>query len=67
LRTEDHSLVEEMVREGRITVEEAMVHGQRNIVTRAIGIAPTSRSTSGRSSPRRATATCSAATACSTR
>jgi PPM family protein phosphatase len=41
LRTEDHSLVEEMVREGRLTVEEAMVHGQRNIVTRAIGIAPT--------------------------
>jgi PPM family protein phosphatase len=41
LRTEDHSLVEEMVREGRITAEEAQAHGQRNIVTRAIGIAET--------------------------
>ena len=41
LRTEDHSLVEEMVRDGRITAEEALAHGQRNIVTRAIGIAPT--------------------------
>lgn len=39
LRTEDHSLVEEMVRDGRITAEEAVAHGQRNIVTRAIGIA----------------------------
>lgn len=41
LRTEDHSLVEEMVRDGRLTAEEALAHGQRNIVTRAIGIAPT--------------------------
>ncbi len=40
LRTEDHSLVEEMVRDGRLTPEEALAHGQRNIVTRAIGIAP---------------------------
>lgn len=40
LRTEDHSLVEEMVRDGRLTPEEAVAHGQRNIVTRAIGIAP---------------------------
>jgi PPM family protein phosphatase len=28
-----------MVREGRLTAEEAQLHGQRNIVTRAIGIA----------------------------
>lgn len=36
--TEDHSLVEELVREGRITAEQAEVHPQRNIVTRALGI-----------------------------
>lgn len=35
--TEDHSLVETMVREGRLTSEEADVHPQRNIVTRALG------------------------------
>ncbi len=36
--TEDHSLVEALVREGRITAEEAEVHPQRNIVTRALGV-----------------------------
>jgi len=36
--TEDHSLVEALVREGRITPEEAEVHPQRNIVTRALGV-----------------------------
>lgn len=36
--TEDHSLVEELVREGRITREQADVHPQRNIVTRALGM-----------------------------
>lgn len=36
--TLDHSLVGELVREGRITPEEAEVHPQRNIVTRALGI-----------------------------
>ncbi len=36
--TEDHSLVEEMVRNGRLTPEEAEGHPQRNIVTRALGI-----------------------------
>lgn len=35
--TEDHSLVESMVREGRLTAAEAEVHPQRNIVTRALG------------------------------
>ncbi|MBK5224864.1 MAG: Stp1/IreP family PP2C-type Ser/Thr phosphatase [Acidimicrobiia bacterium] len=39
--TEDHSLVEGLVREGRITSEEAAVHPQRNIVTRVLGIAET--------------------------
>lgn len=36
--TEDHSLVEEMVREGTITPEEARSHPRRNVVTRALGI-----------------------------
>ena len=36
--TEDHSLVEEMVREGRLTPEQAESHPQRAIVTRALGV-----------------------------
>jgi serine/threonine protein phosphatase PrpC len=36
--TEDHSLVEELVREGRLTAEQAQSHPRRNIVTRAVGI-----------------------------
>ncbi len=35
--TRDHSLVEDLVREGRITAEEAEEHPQRSIVTRALG------------------------------
>lgn len=38
--TEDHSLVAELVREGRITEAEAESHPQKNIVTRALGIEP---------------------------
>lgn len=38
--TIDHSLVEDLVREGRLTPEEALTHPQRNIVTRALGINP---------------------------
>lgn len=34
----DHSLVEELVRDGQLTPEEAAVHPRRNIVTRALGI-----------------------------
>ncbi len=34
----DHSLVEDLVRDGRITPDEAAVHPQRNILTRALGI-----------------------------
>lgn len=37
--TEDHSLVEALVREGRLTPEEAETHPQRNILTRALGVA----------------------------
>ncbi len=36
--TEDHSLVETLVREGRITPDEAEVHPQRNVLTRALGV-----------------------------
>ncbi|MDE0702031.1 MAG: Stp1/IreP family PP2C-type Ser/Thr phosphatase [Acidimicrobiaceae bacterium] len=36
--TDDHSLVEGMVRDGWISPEEAMVHPQRNVVTRALGV-----------------------------
>jgi protein phosphatase len=36
--TDDHSLVEELVREGRLTPEQAESHPQRNIVTRALGL-----------------------------
>jgi PPM family protein phosphatase len=36
--TDDHSLVEELVREGRISPEDAKVHPRRAVVTRAIGI-----------------------------
>lgn len=36
--TEDHSLVEEMVKQGNITESEARVHPQKNIITRAVGI-----------------------------
>ncbi len=38
--TDDHSLVEEMVREGKLTREEATVHPQRSIITRALGMEP---------------------------
>lgn len=35
--TDDHSLVEEMRRSGRLTAEEAANHPQRSIITRALG------------------------------
>ncbi len=38
--TEDHSVVEEMVRSGELTPEEAAVHPHRHILTRALGIEP---------------------------
>jgi len=34
----DHSLVEDLVRDGQLTPAEAAVHPQRNILTRALGI-----------------------------
>ena len=36
--TEDHSMVADLLREGRITEAEAEVHPQRNIVTRVLGV-----------------------------
>jgi PPM family protein phosphatase len=36
--SEDHSLVEELVREGRLTRAEADVHPQRSLITRALGL-----------------------------
>ncbi|MCE5286645.1 MAG: Stp1/IreP family PP2C-type Ser/Thr phosphatase [Pelosinus sp.] len=38
--TEDHSLVWELVKSGNITREEASVHPQRNMLTRALGTSP---------------------------
>jgi serine/threonine protein phosphatase PrpC len=35
--TEDHSIVREMVRQGKLTTEEAGQHEGRNLVTRALG------------------------------
>ena len=35
--SDDHSLVGEMVRDGRLTVEEAAVHPHRSILSRALG------------------------------
>jgi protein phosphatase len=38
--TEDHSLVAELVRSGRLSPEEAETHPQRSVVTRALGTDP---------------------------
>ena len=36
--TYDHSLVEELVRKGQLTKEEARNHPQKNVITRALGV-----------------------------
>jgi protein phosphatase len=36
--TDDHSLVEELVRQGKLTPQEADEHPQRSIITRALGL-----------------------------
>lgn len=36
--TEDHSLVQEMCRMGRISVKDARTHPQKNLITRAVGV-----------------------------
>lgn len=38
--TDDHSLVEQLVREGRLSPEEAQNHPQRAVITRALGVDP---------------------------
>ena len=38
--TEDHSLVAELVRRGRLSPEEAETHPQRSVITRALGTDP---------------------------
>jgi PPM family protein phosphatase len=35
--TRDHSLVDELVRQGKLTPEEAQEHPQRSVITRAVG------------------------------
>ena len=36
--TEDHSLVQEMVRRGELTPDQAMRHPNKNVITRALGV-----------------------------
>jgi protein phosphatase len=38
--TEDHSLVNELLKSGRLSEEEAHVHPQRSVITRAVGTDP---------------------------
>ncbi|CAN5395550.1 hypothetical protein BH23ACT9_BH23ACT9_17970 [soil metagenome] len=36
--TEDHTLVNQLIKEGRLTEEQAATHPQRSVITRAIGV-----------------------------
>jgi protein phosphatase len=38
--TEDHSLVNELLKGGKLSAEEAQVHPQRSVITRAVGTDP---------------------------
>src|SRR5690242_4462969 len=38
--TQDHSLVDELVRRGKLTEEQAAEHPQRSVITRALGVEP---------------------------
>lgn len=39
--TQDHSYVEEMLRRGKLTEEDARAHPHKNLITRAVGVDPT--------------------------
>ena len=61
--TDDHSLVEELVRQGKLTPEEADEHPQRSIITRALGPeAGVEVDTQHAAAPATATCSCCAAT-----
>ena len=38
--TQDHSMVADIIRQGTLTEEEARVHPQRSVITRALGSDP---------------------------
>jgi protein phosphatase len=38
--TEDHSLVNELLKTGKLSEEEALIHPQRSVITRAVGTDP---------------------------
>ena len=40
MKTEDHSLVNELLKNGQITPEEASVHPHRNVIMRSLGTEP---------------------------
>ena len=65
--TDDHSLAEERMRQGEMTEEEAAVHPQRHILTRALGVSSRWTPTCGSSSCGRATGCSCARTASPTR
>lgn len=41
--TEDHSLVAQMVKEGMLSPQEAEIHPQRSVLTRALGVEPSAQ------------------------
>ena len=60
--THDHSLVQQLVDEGRLTPEEAEHHPQRSIITRALGMDSDVEPDTATYTPRSATACCCAPT-----
>ena len=65
--SDDHSLVGEMIREGRLTEEEAAVHPHRSILSRALGTEPQARIDEFEVDLLAATCCCCAATASAAR
>lgn len=51
--TKDHTVVERLVEDGRLTPEEAEIHPQRSILTRALGVDDTLQVDQGAVEPRR--------------